>query len=140
MLVLADSINRVTERLEVALNIAASVPFFGILGTAAKISMLKVQIVAGAVFTGFGVVQFGIAKYLDDEEEALEARVFIQFGLEYTGHGILNAGKACMEIISFMTTMCFGTLWYNLSGEKGEAFEPKFKYSEYSGNPYYILA
>lgn len=130
-MLVADAINRVSERIEFAFNIAGSVPVFGSLASMARITAGKVQVVAGLIFTTAGVFSFAIAKIADDEEGVDEACRFIDFSLEYMGHGFLNEVRGILELASQVTTLGIATLLYNTSGAHGEEFEPTWKYTKY---------
>ena len=131
MLVIADAVNYVSERIEVGFNIGGSIPVFGVLSSIARMSAAKVQMVAGLIFTATGVIAFGIAKIAGDEEEAEEAREFIFFGIQYLCHGGLNSFRSCAEIASQLTTLGIATIIFNCSGEAGEEFEPVVRYRKY---------
>lgn len=136
MIIIANTFNSVTSELEKGFNIGGSIPIFGVLCSAARISAAKVQIVAGVFFTGTGVVAFGFASVANDEEAEHEAKQFMLFGVEYTLHGCLNAYRGVLEILSQVTTLAIATLFYNLSGKDGEEFEPTVKYTVYDNDPF----
>lgn len=142
MLVIADTVNYISERIEVGFNIAGSVPVFGVLSNIARLSAAKVQMVVGLVFTASGVFAFGFAKLSDDEEASEEAKEFINFGVEYICHGFMNSFRSCAEIASQVLTLGVATILFNCSGESGEEFEAVVKYRRYdfAGNLNYIFA
>lgn len=142
MLVIADTVNYVSERIEVGFNICGSIPVFGVLSSIARMSAAKVQMVAGIFFTATGVFAFVIAKLSDDEEEMEEAKEFIVFGFEYFCHGSLNSFRSCAEIASQLLTLGIATILFNCSGEAREEFEPVVKYRQYNlaGGLQYVYA
>jgi hypothetical protein len=130
-MLVADAINRASERIEFAFNVAGSVPVYGRLASMARITAGIVQVVAGLIFTTAGVFSFAIATIADDEGGANEAYRFMGFGLEYMGHGFLNEVRAILELVSQVSTLGIATLLYNISGADGEQFEPSCKYTKY---------